>query len=316
MNWALAEQYFLQDAPTDLIERITVGPLVAQLTWPTWGSDPQYKLFPPNCTLDEIRFELTGMGTNLSTPKASAASTSAGRSATPSQSPNPRRPRYACSHYAELLVGEISPPSMTGGVNRSPQPSFRVPSENQMHQIPTGTELARPFVPAKDFERSRNFYEAIGFRKLLDSEVVIFAAGSSGFILQRYYQKDWAENFMMQLMVDDLDAWWAHIESLDLPGRFGVAPPKPPALQPWGLRVAYVFDPSGVLWHVANAVQAPCKIQKQPSRMGYPRGGNHRSHSRSCHASDGFRRAGTHPTAFVTFVVTIPRHQCGFHFRC
>jgi catechol 2,3-dioxygenase-like lactoylglutathione lyase family enzyme len=121
-----------------------------------------------------------------------------------------------------------------------------------MNQVPSGTELARPFVPAKDFDLSRDFYEALGFRKLLDGDVAIFAAGSGGFILQRYYQKDWAENFMMQLMVDDLDAWWAHIESLDLPSRFGVGPPKAPAMQPWGLRIAYVVDPSGVLWHIAE----------------------------------------------------------------
>ena len=57
---------------------------------------------------------------------------------------------------------------------------------------------------------------------------------------------------MMQLMVDDLDSWWNHIESLDLPGRFGVPAPKAPALQPWGMRIAYVVDPSGVLWHVAQ----------------------------------------------------------------
>ena len=29
-------------------------------------------------------------------------------------------------------------------------------------------------------------------------------------------RRDQAENFMMQVMVDDLDAWWARIESLDL----------------------------------------------------------------------------------------------------
>ena len=86
----------------------------------------------------------------------------------------------------------------------------------------------------------------------LDGEVAIFRVGSGGFILQRYYQKDWAENFMMQLMVDDLDAWWAHINRLDLTGRFGVPPPRAPELQPWGLRVAYLTDPSGVLWHVAQ----------------------------------------------------------------
>lgn len=121
-----------------------------------------------------------------------------------------------------------------------------------MTNISMGTELVRPFMPAKDFELSKRFYEALGFEKVLDSEVAIFNAGSGGFILQRYFQEDWASNFMMQLMVDDLDSWWARIESLDLPKNFGVAPPKPPAMQPWGLRVAYVVDPSGVLWHIAQ----------------------------------------------------------------
>jgi hypothetical protein len=121
-----------------------------------------------------------------------------------------------------------------------------------MNSVPTGTERVRPFVPAKDFDCSKQFYEALGFEKVLDGEVAIFNAGSGGFILQRYYHKEWAENFMMQLMVDDLDAWWSHIDALDLPSKFGVQPPKPPAMQPWGLRIAYVYDPCGVLWHVAQ----------------------------------------------------------------
>ncbi len=120
--------------------------------------------------------------------------------------------------------------------------------------LPDGTEAARPFLPTRDFDASRAFYQALGFEMLLDGDVAIFRAGAAGhgFILQRYYQKDWAENSMLQLMVDDLDAWWAHIQTLDLPGRFGVQPPKAPALQPWGLRVAYLFDPAGVLWHVCQ----------------------------------------------------------------
>ena len=116
----------------------------------------------------------------------------------------------------------------------------------------SGSERIRPFMPAKDFELSKRFYETLGFEKVLDSEIAIFNAGSGGFILQRYFQEDWAKNFMMQLMVDDLDKWWAHIESLDLHKHFGVPPPKPPAVQPWGLRVAYVVDPSGVLWHISE----------------------------------------------------------------
>lgn len=115
-----------------------------------------------------------------------------------------------------------------------------------------GTELARPFLPTKDFDTSKRFYEALGFEMTLDSEVAIFRAGNGGFILQRYYQEDWAANSMMQLMVDDLDAWWVRIEALDLPQSFGVPAPKPPAMQPWGLRVAYLVDPAGVLWHLAE----------------------------------------------------------------
>jgi uncharacterized glyoxalase superfamily protein PhnB len=118
--------------------------------------------------------------------------------------------------------------------------------------IPTGTERVRPFLPSKDFAASKSFYEKIGFKKLLDADVAIFELGGSSFILQNYFKKEWAENCMMQLMVDDLDAWWMHIEALDLVATFGVASPRPPAIQSWGLRVAFVFDPSGVLWHVAE----------------------------------------------------------------
>jgi uncharacterized glyoxalase superfamily protein PhnB len=118
--------------------------------------------------------------------------------------------------------------------------------------VPKGNELIRPFVPTKDFDVSRRFYEALGFEKVLDGDVAIFNAASGGFILQRHFDEGWAGNFMMQLMVDDLDAWWMHIESLDLPRTFGVPLPREPTMQPWGLRVAYITDPAGVLWHVAQ----------------------------------------------------------------
>lgn len=62
--------------------------------------------------------------------------------------------------------------------------------------VPSGTELARPFLPAKDFKLSKSFYEALGFQKLLDSQVAIFGIGASSFILQNYFQKEWAENPM------------------------------------------------------------------------------------------------------------------------
>lgn len=66
-----------------------------------------------------------------------------------------------------------------------------------MNTTSTGTELIRPFLPAKNFELSKRFYEALGFEKLLDSDVAIFRLGRGEFLLQSYYQKEWADNFMM-----------------------------------------------------------------------------------------------------------------------
>src|ERR1043165_8396031 len=106
----------------------------------------------------------------------------------------------------------------------------------RMTSVPVGTELVRPFLPTKDFELSKHFYEALGFEKVLDSEVAIFNAGSGGFSLQRYFQEDWANNFMMQLMVDNPDQWSPHIKSQNPKHRSAFPAPNPPAMQPWGLR--------------------------------------------------------------------------------
>ena len=60
-----------------------------------------------------------------------------------------------------------------------------------MSRVPAGTELARPFLPARNFELSKHFYETLGFEKLLDADdVAIFRIGRGEFILQSHYQKD------------------------------------------------------------------------------------------------------------------------------
>jgi catechol 2,3-dioxygenase-like lactoylglutathione lyase family enzyme len=115
----------------------------------------------------------------------------------------------------------------------------------------------RPFVPASDFETSFRFYTDLGFSVVrLDSLLAAVSLGPFGFLLQGFQAQGYAENFMMQLLVKDVDAWWARIAALDLAGRYGVREPAAPKLQPWGLIVAYVVDPSGVLWHIA---QRPAK---------------------------------------------------------
>lgn len=115
----------------------------------------------------------------------------------------------------------------------------------------------RPFVPAKDFARSKAFYSDLGFRaKPLGEKLVEMHLGAHSFLLQDYYVEAWAGNFMMHVLVDGLDAWWSHIAALDLASRYGVEAPRAPKLEPWGSRVAYVFDPSGVLWHFAERPEA------------------------------------------------------------
>ena len=111
----------------------------------------------------------------------------------------------------------------------------------------------KAFLPARDFALSRRFYRELGFREnFATAEIAEFELGDCRFLLQDRYVQDWAGNFMMQMMCDDVTPWWARLEE----GRFAERYPgillKAPAVQPWGLRVLYLSDPSGVLWHIAD----------------------------------------------------------------
>lgn len=111
--------------------------------------------------------------------------------------------------------------------------------------------MLRPFLPARDFAASRRFYADLGFREVGgDAGVVVFDRGGRGFILQDYFVREWAENCMVQLVVDDVAAWWQAVRALDLPARHGVQAPSAPRLEAWGGVVSHLWDPSGVLWHV------------------------------------------------------------------
>ena len=111
----------------------------------------------------------------------------------------------------------------------------------------------RPFVPARDFEQGKAYYRALGFVSTHeDAQVCILKLESFSFILQDFYDQALAENLMVQLLVRDADAWWERTAPGQVAERFGAKTPRPPALQSWGLKVGFLFDPSGVLWHVAE----------------------------------------------------------------
>jgi hypothetical protein len=86
---------------------------------------------------------------------------------------------------------------------------------------PLATLDLRAFVPAKDFELSKAFYEAIGFTKTWeDPGMAEFRIGSNRFFLQNYYHEGRAKNCMLNLVVQDVSAWWAHILAAGLVDKF------------------------------------------------------------------------------------------------
>ena len=118
---------------------------------------------------------------------------------------------------------------------------------------PLSSRAVRAFVPARDYALSRRFYAAIGFGETWTTpEVALFEHGGTSFLLQNFHVQACTDNFMMQLVVDDVDAWWRRIAPVA--AEFGVRIDAPQD-QPWGLRDFPLFDPSGVLWRVSAAGQ-------------------------------------------------------------
>ena len=112
----------------------------------------------------------------------------------------------------------------------------------------------KAFVPARDFELSRRFYAALGFEiPWTQGGLAYVRHGSTSFLLQDFFRREHAENFVMHLLVEDVDAWWAHASGLDLDSRFG-AKAVPPEDRSWGIRDFTLIDPSGVLWRIGQNI--------------------------------------------------------------
>src|SRR3954462_10626475 len=87
-------------------------------------------------------------------------------------------------------------------------------------------------------------------------ELAYLHHGNSSFLLQKFYVKEHADNFMMHLLVDDVEAWWRHVQTAGLADKYGVKT-VPPTDQPWGMRDFVIIDPTGVLWRIAQNVSPP-----------------------------------------------------------
>ncbi|WP_417510431.1 VOC family protein [Methylophaga sp.] len=112
----------------------------------------------------------------------------------------------------------------------------------------------KAFIPAKNYEISQAFYADLGFTQASDTAgVAYFNHGNCSFLLQNFYEKTLAENFMMHLLVEDVQSWHQHITKAGIADKYKVEI-SAVTEQPWGMLDFVLYDPSGVLWRIAQNI--------------------------------------------------------------
>ena len=110
----------------------------------------------------------------------------------------------------------------------------------------------KAFVPARDMDVSLAFYTALGFEVGFSSEALAYIRhGETSFLLQKFYLPEHANNFMMHMLVENVEDWYAKALASDITQKFGVRL-GPPADRPWRIRDFVLTDPTGVLWRIGQ----------------------------------------------------------------
>jgi hypothetical protein len=106
-----------------------------------------------------------------------------------------------------------------------------------------------PFVPSgSNFQASKQFFQELGFNITWDAgDYIGFEKDGCRFILQKFENKEFAENFMINVKIDDADAFWKDVNDKRLTEKFGIKLGKP-SQQPYGKEVN-IIDIAGVCWH-------------------------------------------------------------------
>jgi len=113
----------------------------------------------------------------------------------------------------------------------------------------------RPFIGAKDFNVSRSFYKDLGFQEsVISHNMSYFSKQATGFYLQDAYVKDWVDNTMLFLELENVDQYWNEVQLLDLPGKYESVRLIPMRHESWG-KEFFLHDPSGILWHFGEFVK-------------------------------------------------------------
>ena len=119
----------------------------------------------------------------------------------------------------------------------------------------------RPFIGSKDFDTSRDFYTAIGWNLNWDNgNLAELELGGSRLYLQAYYQRKWCENSMLHVTVRSAQAWYDHVKNVLGDREYGAARIAPPKSEDYGALVTYIWDPVGILLHMAEPIE-PSKAE-------------------------------------------------------
>ena len=110
----------------------------------------------------------------------------------------------------------------------------------------------RPFLGAENFELSRHFYQDWGFQEsVLSPELSVFKLDELAFYLQRAYVKDWIDNTMIFLEVENVDRYHRELSAKELVSKYDGVKLSSIRIEDWG-KECFLHDPSGILWHIGE----------------------------------------------------------------
>lgn len=110
----------------------------------------------------------------------------------------------------------------------------------------------RPFLGAKNFELSRCFYRDWGFQEMvLSADLSVFKLDQLAFYLQRACVKDWIDNTMIFLEVENVERYHRELSAIELVSKYDGVRLSAVRIEGWG-KECFLHDPSGILWHIGE----------------------------------------------------------------
>jgi hypothetical protein len=106
-----------------------------------------------------------------------------------------------------------------------------------------------PFVPSgSNFESSKQLFQELGFHINWDAgDYIGFERDGCKFILQKYDDKAFAENLMLNIRISNAAEFYKEVTDKQLPQKFGIRITQPKQ-QAYGLEIN-IIDIAGVCWH-------------------------------------------------------------------